>query len=57
MTDTKLMKTNDYRLHGDTEKWSISLGGDDFVDMDERDLIRLRDMINEVLSTFKTESL
>ena len=57
MTDIKLMKTNDYRLHADTEKWSISLGGDDFVDMDERDLIRLRDMINEVLSTFKTESL
>lgn len=55
MTDIKLMKTNDYRLDGDTETWSLSLGGNDFVDMTERDLIRLRDVINEVLSTFKTE--
>lgn len=55
MTDIILMKTNDYRLDGDTETWSISLGGNDFVNMVEQDLIRLRDVINEVLSTFKTQ--
>lgn len=55
MTDIKLMKTNDYRLDGDTETWSLSLGGNDFINMAEPDLIRLRDVINEVLSTFKTK--
>lgn len=55
MTDIKLMKTTDYRLDGDTETWTLSLGGNDFVDMAEPDLIRLRDVINEVLSTFKTK--
>lgn len=30
MTDITLMKTNDYRLDGDTETWNLALGGNDF---------------------------
>ncbi len=38
MTDITLMKTNDYRLDGDTETWNLALGGNDFSTMDNDDL-------------------
>lgn len=53
MTDIALMKTNDYRLDGDTETWNLALGGNDFSTMDNDDLARLRDMIDEVLNEGK----
>lgn len=53
MTDITLMKTNDNRLDGDTETWNLALGGNDFSTMDNDDLARLRDMIDEVLNEGK----
>lgn len=50
MTDIVLMKTTDYRLTGDVETWNLALGGNDYVDMTEDDMIRLGALIDEVLS-------
>ncbi len=56
MTEIVLMKTTDYRLTGDTETWNLALGNSDYVRMTDDDLVRLRNMINEILNTPKTST-
>lgn len=46
----KLLKTTDYRQTGAVEKWSLSVGGNDYVEMTEDDLVCLGALIDEVLS-------
>lgn len=46
----KLLKTTDYRLASTTETWSLSLDGNDYVDLTEDDMIRLGALIDEVLN-------
>lgn len=50
MVDIKMLKTTDYRLSDDVERWCLSLGGLDYVNMTKEDFIRLRDLIDEVLT-------
>ena len=46
----KLLKTTDYRVDSTTETWSLSLDGNDYVDLTEDDMIRLGALIDEILN-------
>lgn len=53
MTEIVLMKTTDYRPTGDTETWNLAIGNAEYVRMTTGDLVRLRNMIDEVLNEEK----
>lgn len=51
MANFTIIHTTCYTLNGQTENWSIAVGGQDFVDIDHNDLATLQTLIWETMAT------
>ena len=46
-----IIHTTHYTLSGQQENWSLSVGGQDFVNIDHNDLTTLQTFIGEIMAT------
>ena len=51
MAKFTIIHTICYTLNGQAENWSLSVGGQDFVDIDHNDLTTLQTFIWEIMAT------